>query len=151
MPNLAQSLKAEIIRVSRKEIKSSVTPVYSANVALKKAVAEFKKKVAAIEIENKKLVLSQKTILNKQPDISPERAEKVRITAKSIRAFQNKLGLSQVAFAKLIGLSSQDVLVMEHKEGRLRMRAKTLSNILAIRDIGKREAKARLKKIESND
>jgi hypothetical protein len=43
-----------------------------------------------------------------------------------------------VAFTKLIGLSNQRVLVMEHKEGRLRMRTETFSNILAIRNTEKR-------------
>ena len=56
-----------------------------------------------------------------------------------------------VAFTKLIGLSNQRVLVMEHKEGRLRMRTETFSNILAIRNTEKKEAKKRLEEIESND
>ena len=46
MPNLAQSLKAEIQRISRREIKSSVTPIHASNVALKKSVAELKKRIS---------------------------------------------------------------------------------------------------------
>jgi hypothetical protein len=40
---------------------------------------------------------------------------------------------------------------MEHKEGWLRMRAKTLSNIRSIRTIGKREAKKRQEEMESSE
>ena len=43
MPNLSQALKAEISRISRREIKSSVIPIHASNVVLKKAVAEQEK------------------------------------------------------------------------------------------------------------
>ena len=149
MPNLAQSLKAEIQRISRKEIKWSVTPVHSATVALKKSVAELKRRVAALESENKRLVSLEKAAQEEQSKITPEKAEKARISSKSIQALREKLGLSQEGFAKLIGISRQNVFIMEHKEVRLKMRGNTLSSILSIKDIGKREAQRRLEEIES--
>jgi DNA-binding transcriptional regulator YiaG len=145
MPDLVQSLKAEIRRISRREIKSSVTPIRSSNVALKKTLAGLKKRIAVLEAENKRLLSLQESTQKQQQAAAPA---KVRITAKSIRALRKKLGLSQADFGKLIGLSSQNILVMEHKQGRLRMFARTLSSILAIRGIGKKEAKKRLKEIE---
>jgi len=148
MPNFAQSLKAEIIRISRKEVKSSVGPVHAANVALKKSVAELRKQVAALESALKKSGSLQRKSADAQAASPAETAENIRITAKSIRALRAKLGLSQAAFAKLLGLSSQNILVMEHKEGRLRMRAKTLANVLAIRTMGRKEAQARLEALE---
>ncbi len=38
---------------------------------------------------------------------------------------------------------------MEHKEGRLRVRPKTMASLLAIRGIGKQDAKGRLEEMES--
>lgn len=148
MPNLAQSLKAEIQRISRREIKSSVTPIHASSVALKKTVADLKKKIAVLEAESKRLLSSQKPLQAQQP---AEASEKARITAKSIRTLRSKLGLTQADFAKLIGVSGQNVLDMEHKEGRLQVRQKTRANILAVRGIGKREAKKRLASIASGD
>jgi hypothetical protein len=36
---------------------------------------------------------------------------------------------------------------MEHKEGRMKLRPKTLTNLLAIRAMGKREVKKRLEEL----
>ena len=143
MPNIAQALKAEIVRLSRKEIKTSVNPLRVSNFALKKIVWGLKKKVSVLETENKRLLAFQK-----QLQIPQEVAEKARITSKGIRILRTKLGLSQDSFAKILGVSSQAVYAMEHKEGRLKFRPTTLSNLLSVREIGKREAKKRLEEIE---
>jgi DNA-binding XRE family transcriptional regulator len=145
MPNFAQSLKSEIIRLSRKEIKVSVPPLRRSNINFKKSVAELKKKVTSLETENKRLLaLYNKT----QSQVSPEAAKKVRITSKSIKKLRAKLGLSQESFAKLIGVSSQAVYAMEHKDGRMKLRTNTLANLLSARGMGKREAKKRVEEIE---
>ncbi len=145
--SIAQPLKSEIQRLSRRELKTSVSLIHASNISLKKTVADLKKRIAALETGNKRLPTSQKFIKEQQQAVSPE---KVRITAKSIRALRNKLGLFRSEFGKLIGVLSQNVFFMEHRTGRLKMRKKTLANILAIRGIGKREAKKRLEKMEGN-
>ena len=150
MPNLAQSLKSEIQRISRKEIKTTITPLHSSTVQLKKTIADLKRKVAALEADNKRLSSLQKKIQPVEPEVSPEIAEKVRIMAKSIKKLRDRLGLSQTDFGKLIGVSSQNVFVMEHKEGRLKPRGNTLANIMAVKGIGKREAKKRLEEMHSS-
>jgi DNA-binding transcriptional regulator YiaG len=79
--------------------------------------------------------------------VPPEVAEKARVTSKGIRKLRTKLGLSQDAFARLLGVSSQAVYAMEHKEGRIRLRPATMSNMLSVRGMGKREVKKRLEEI----
>jgi DNA-binding transcriptional regulator YiaG len=145
MPNLSQAIKAEIVRISRKEIKASVNPLRSSNFILKRTVAELNKRIAGLEAENKRLLSLSKNRME-QPLVSPEVAEKARITSKGVRKLREKLGLSQDEFARLLGVSSQSVYAMEHKEGRrLRLRPATLANLLSVREMGKREAKSRLK------
>ena len=151
MPNLAQSLKAEITRISRREIKLSITPVHRANVTLKKTIAELKRRIAALESGNEGLSVSRQNLVRELPDVSQESADTIRITAKSIRALREKLGLSQDSFAKLLDISRQNVFVMEHKQGKLKVRKATLSNLLAIKGIGKREARARLAAMEDGE
>ena len=149
MSNIAQALKAEIIRLSRKEIKASVNPLRKSNFALKKAVWDLKNTVSALQAENKHLSALCKSVQGNQPNVPPEGAEKARFTSKGIRILRTKLGLSQDSFAKLLGVSSQAVYVMEHKEGkRLKLRAATLSNLLPVRRMGKREVKRMLEEIE---
>jgi DNA-binding transcriptional regulator YiaG len=148
MSNIAQALKAEIVRLCRKEIKASVNPLRKSNFALKKAVWDLKNSISALTAENKRLSAICKSAQENQLAVPPEAAEKARFTSKGIRILRTKLGLSQESFAKLLGVSSQAVYVMEHKEGkRLKLRPKTLSSLLSAREMGKREAKGRLEEI----
>jgi DNA-binding transcriptional regulator YiaG len=147
MPNIAQVLKAEIARISRREIKDSLNRVHDSILTLRKAVSELKKKNAVLESENKQLLSFQKIIQKQMPQEGPEIAEKVRISSKGVRKLRTKLGLSQNSFASLLGVTSQAVFAMEKKEGRIKLRPATLSNLLNVRKMGKREAKKRLKEI----
>jgi DNA-binding transcriptional regulator YiaG len=149
MPNLAQTIKAEVIRISRREIKASVNPLRSTTIALKKTVAELKRKTAALEAENKRLaglVKSEEARIAQVPD---EVKEKARITSKTVRKVRGKLGLSQADFATLLGISRQSAFMMEQKSGRLRLRPATLAKLLVVREMGKREALRRLEEIGS--
>jgi DNA-binding transcriptional regulator YiaG len=144
MSHIAQVFKSEIVRLSRKEVKSAVHPLRGSHFLLRKTVAELKKRIGALETENKRLsVIAQK----EQARVSPDIVEKVRITSKGVRILRTKLGLSQDSFAKLLGVSSQAVYSMEHKGGRLRLRQGTLTNMISLRGIGKREAKRKLEEI----
>lgn len=146
MPNLTSILKAEITRLSRKEIKSAVQPLKNANTSLKKTVVELKKRIAALESENKQLQSVRKKTF--QPEQSPEIPENIRITSKTIFSLRKKLGLSQSSFAKLLGVSSNAVYSMEHKNGRLKLRSTTLSGLLALKAMGKREVNKTLEEME---
>jgi DNA-binding XRE family transcriptional regulator len=147
MANIAQALKAEIVRISRKEIKASVDSIHRTNIGLKKAATDFKKRIEALEAENKILKSLSKRFEDQKPEVTPEIAEKVRFTSKSIVILRIKLGLTQEQFGKIIGVSSQNIHAIEHKDGRLKFRAATLANLLSIRGLGKREAKKRLEEM----
>lgn len=151
MPNLSQVLKAEIARISRKETKASVKPLKSAGFILKRTVASLKKRVAAIESENKRLIALQNQLQEKtaEAQITEVKDNKVRISSRTVKALRTKLGLSQNGFARLLGVSGQAVYAMEHRGGRLRLRSQTVVKFLALRGIGKREAARRLKEIEA--
>ena len=141
MPNFAQAVKAEIIRLSRKEIRAQVNPLKSSNFILKRSVSELKKKVAALESDNNRL---SSLVKGGKPQVSAEEASKARVTSKNFKALRRNLGLSQDGFAKLLGISSQAVYANEHKAGKLRLRPATLSAVLSLRNVGKREAKRML-------
>ncbi|MFH0920809.1 MAG: hypothetical protein V1913_10650 [Fibrobacterota bacterium] len=143
MPNLSQILKAEISRIARRETKSFVNPLRASNFTLKKAVAELKRKVTVLVSENKRLSAFCNNTRS-QVEVKPEDIQNARITVRSVKALRKKLGLSQTAFGKLLGISGQSVLIMEKKTGRLKLRSSTLASLLSIRGIGRREAKKRL-------
>jgi DNA-binding transcriptional regulator YiaG len=144
MPNLSQVIKAEIIRLSRKEIKSSVNPLRSSNVVLRHALTELKRKFAQLEVANKQLMTFVKKEQEKAPQIIPEEIQKARFTSKTIKKMREKLDVSQDSFAKLLGVSTQAVYAMEHKQGRIKLRPGTLTSLLSVRGMGKREAQDKL-------
>jgi len=142
MPNIARAFRDEVIRLSRKEAKAAFTPVRKPSVAARKALADLKRRVSALEKATKSLAVQ----LSKLPQPQPEPAEgkKARITGKGMRSLRKKLRLTQGDFGRLVGVSSQNVYQWERKDGALRVRNATRANILSIRDLGAREAKARL-------
>lgn len=151
MPNVAQLLKAEITRLAKREVKAGVATIKADNIKLKKSNADLKRRVAQLERDNRRLVAAENKRIKEVPEIVPEKAEKARITAKGMRSLRKRLGLSQAAFAKLLGVSAQIVQVWERKEGPLNVRDTTRAAILSIRGIGAREAKARLEAMAKKD
>ena len=110
---------------------------------LRRDVSELKRQVA----ELKRLVRGiQKAAHNKAveaPALETESSKPVRIrpTGKMVRKLRQKLGLTQVEMAKLIGVSSLSVSHWELSPGRIRLRQRTLAALAKVKGIGKREAK----------
>ena len=144
MANIAKALKAEISRISRKEAKSATGPIAKSNIGLKKIVAVLKKRVAALEKENKRLLAGAK---KEKPLSAPgpsEETKKARITSTTIRSLRSRLGLSQADFGKLAGVTTHAVYLWEHKEGPLNLREKTKAALLSIKGMGARGAKEKV-------
>jgi DNA-binding transcriptional regulator YiaG len=144
MANVAKVLKEEISRVSRKEAKSAVDPISKSNNALKKTVIDLKKRVAALEKENKRLLSAVKTEAPEISFVPSEGNGKRRITSRTIRSLRNKLGLTQADFARLAGVTPHSVYLWENKEGPLSLRERTHGKVLSIKEMGAKEAKEKL-------
>src|SRR5512139_2926257 len=147
MPKLAEVLRAEIMRISRREARIATAGVREAKIKLTKTVADLKRKIAKLQGENKWLVAVEKKRLAQKLQVVPEAPKKARLTSKGIRRLRRKLGLSQATFAKLLGASTQTVHMWETKDGPLRLRGNTLAAVLSAREMGAREAKRRLAEI----
>ena len=91
MANVAKVLKDEIARISRKEVKGATQGIGKSNTALRKTVADLKKRVASVEKENKRLVAS---VRKQKPEAGEKRfeeKEKARLTFKGIRSDAGRL------------------------------------------------------------
>ena len=108
----------------------------------------MKRRVAALETENKRLLAGVKTEKVKSPPKPSEETNKARFTSTTIRSLRTRLGLSQAAFAKLAGVTTHAVYLWETKEGPLNLRDKTKAAILSIKGMGAREAKEKLANAE---
>jgi len=147
MSTFAKSFKDEVTRLARKEAKAAIAPIRKPSGATRSALADLKRRVAALEKETRRLAallakLSPPTAFSLQP--SPTSASKMRISGKGVRSLRQKLGLSQDAFAKLVGVTPNCICLWECKPGMLRMREATKAAVFAVRQLGAREAKQKL-------
>jgi hypothetical protein len=143
MPNIAKVLREEVTRLARKEAKRAAAPIRRSNIQLKRKVRDLRSTLARLEKDSKGLAASVRQ-LQEQPRGVPDQAEKVRITAKGMRSLRRKLRLSGDELGTLLGITGQAVYNLESKEGALRVRSGTREAILAIRQLGAREARKRL-------
>ena len=71
-----------------------------------------------------------------------------RFSARSVRAQRQRAGLSAAHYAQLVGVSPLTIYNWEH--GKSRPRNGQFEKLLALRGMGKREARAKLEQIASN-
>lgn len=145
MPNFASSLRDEIRRLARKELRSQLEPIAKRGTEQRKAIAELRRQVAALERKVQFLEGRERGRLKSTP--APTAApEGVRFSPKWVRADRARLGLSAREYALLVGVSTLTIYNWEH--GKSRPQAKPLAAWAEIRGIGKREALKRLDLLE---
>lgn len=144
MPNIAVVLKEEIVRLSRKEVKSQVGPLKKTVTEQRRTIAELKRQVAALQRNQAFLEKQEKRRLGKAPKASA--AKGVRFSPKWLKADRQRLGLSAREYALLVGVSG--LTIYNWEAGKSKPSAKTLAGWAAVRGIGKREAMRRLELLE---
>ena len=144
MPNVATVLKAEISRLARKEVRAVGTAVGRRTAASRRALADLKRRVAALEKGLRSLESSLARVPAAAPAEKPEKGPKGWISGKGVRSLRQKLGLSQEAMARLVNVTPNAVYLWERKPGMLRLRHATQAALLDARKLGAREAQAKL-------
>jgi DNA-binding transcriptional regulator YiaG len=99
-----------------------------------------------MKLQVRQLVKIQNQQQKAEPEVSPEVVDKLRFSAKGVRALRRKLKLSQADFAKLVDISDLAVYQWEKKEGKLALRQTTRTKLAEIRGFGRREALEQLGK-----
>lgn len=145
MPNIAAVLKDEIARLARKEVRAQTEEFKKASAQYRTHIAALRRRVDALERQLKRV---GKTTARAAPTGDEDAGGDTprRFSATRLAAQRRKLGLSAADFATLLGVSGQSVYKWEHGESR--PRAKQLEAIASLRGIGKREAAARLEKLQ---
>ncbi len=141
MPNLNQLLKAEIVRISRKESKALSASIKEMNGSFKKKIEDLKVRVAALELQNKVLVKAVPVKSAAVAYTDTEDNRRIRVTGKGIRSLRANLKLTQKEFSSLLGISEQAAYSLEKKDGSVRLRSTTLSKYLSLRGLGSKEAR----------
>ena len=141
MPNLAATLKEEIQRLAKKEIKAQTGSTKQAVAKYRREIASLKrqlrqqeKKIAFLEDQERKRL--------EEPQADEEAVGGARFSARSVKAQRERLGLSAAHYAKLVGVSPLTIYNWEKE--RSRPRKEQLAALVAVRGIGKKEAFRRL-------
>ena len=140
MPNIASILKSEISRVARKQVRAETTGLKKALGAYRAEIAALKRRTQALEQELRRLSKASAKAAPPVPDEAESRT--VRFSAKGLATQRKRLGLSAEDCGLLVGASGQSVYNWE--AGTTRPRQKLVPAIAALRNLGKREAAARL-------
>jgi hypothetical protein len=120
--NIAQVLKAEISRISKHEAKLLTSTTRSTAIQLKKTTADLKNRLSILEKSNKEL---QKQV-------------------ESLVAAIPKPVETQEELGKLTNVSLGGVRGWERQQGMLKLKDASKKAIMAVRGIGKVEARKRL-------
>ena len=139
MSNVMKELKAEISRLAKKEAKREVAPVKKANATYRGLIAGLRKQVAALQ---KEVAMLKRAIPSSEKALATKTEPEGRfwITGKGIRTLRRRLGLTQVQFGKLAGVSGQSVVNWEGAKGKVDFRKKaTMARLQGLKGKGKRE------------
>ena len=139
MPNIASTLKSEISRLAKREIRREVSAFKKLSAAHRRHIAALKRQVAELQRQAAQLAKRSPAA---QSATAPAAADSARFQARGLRSLRARLGVSQANLAKLLGVSALSVYNWEG--GKATPRRESLAAIVALRGLGKREAQARL-------
>ena len=138
MGKIETTLRAEIVRLAKKEIRAACQPLAAEVRTLKRKVAELTKAVRAFEPvakEAKAKRAEEATRLQAEP----AEVGKARMTGGLIKKLRKRLGLSQSDLGKLLGVTGAAVVFWE--KGRSRPTAEKKAGLVALRKLGRRDVK----------
>jgi len=138
--SVIKELQSEIARVARKEIRKELDPIKRVNASQRKYIADLRRELSDLQKEVKRL---QKELGKEIPAVVEEPEQRFWITGKGVLSLRNRLGLTQVDFAELVGVTQQTVVRWEKTEGKISLRGEAVqSRLQELRSMGKKEVLA---------
>jgi len=144
MSNLISELKHEITRLARKEVTAETKVLRKANAQYRRDIAQLKRQADALTRQVAFLEQQEKKRVTKPAPTTF--AEGRRFSRRGLATHRKSVGLSAADYAKLVGVSAQTIYSWE--QGKSKPRDQQLAALLAVRDLGKREAEKRLRLLE---
>jgi DNA-binding transcriptional regulator YiaG len=143
MANIAVTLRQEITRLARREIRSQTQGLRKASAQYRRDIAELKRHTSELKSEIARL--ERRVGKDVAPQVTEGDPAKVRFTAKGVISKRRSLEISAADYGKLIGVTGHTIYKWEH--GTSRPRRAQLSALASIRRLGKIEALARLQQM----
>jgi DNA-binding XRE family transcriptional regulator len=141
MANFAAALKAEVVRLARKEVRAHTRALQRASAAHRRQIAALRRQLAALEKRAGELARRAPRALPATAGAEAD-AGQVRFVAKGLKSLRARLGLSAGELGRLIGVSGQSVYNWENRKAVPR-RAQVQA-LAQLRGLGKKDVRARL-------
>ncbi|WP_300654857.1 helix-turn-helix domain-containing protein [Hydrogenophaga sp.] len=155
MTNFADSLKKEIARVARKELREEIASLRKISVVQRSEIAALKKQLKAVQTQVSQLSKGQgrgegeKVVVMPRAEQEPSAVKsrrkpgrKVVFTGERLKAQRARLGFTQEQMAKLLEVSSLSIWKWE--SGGASPRASRVPGILERMALGKRAAASQI-------
>jgi DNA-binding transcriptional regulator YiaG len=143
---LAVTLKAEISRLARKEIRSTSTALNKAVTAHRRQIASLKRRMKELEVGLRRA--GRQSAATPSVQTTDANGEKLRFRASGFAAHRKRLGLSAAEAGAFFGVGPQTIYNWEG--GTARPRKAVLPAIAAFRRLGKRQASAILAQLAAS-
>ncbi len=139
MPSIAAVLKQEITRLARKEVKMQTEAIRSANAHYRRDIAQLKRQVVGLL---KQVAYLEQQERKRAAKGTPVAIAEGRRSAHGLKTHRERVGLSAADYSQLVGVTAQTVYSWE--QGKSKPRDEQLAALLAVKDLGQREAWNRL-------
>jgi len=139
MGKVERTMKSEIQRLAKREVKAVFSPLKREVWAMRLKLSGLSKSFASLNRQTKKLRLAEG---KPKLEASPEEVKASRITPERIRNLRVKKGLSQRELGFLTGTTIGAVLSWE--KGKFKPRGDKKAALVALRKVRKRDVKKML-------
>ena len=143
MGKLEVTIKSEIVRLAKREMRKTLVPLGRDVRLLKGTVSQIRKAVLVLE----RLAAQQQKELGKRKiplEATPEEVKKSRFSPRLIRSLRKHLGISQKELAILAGVTIGAAHLWE--KGKFEPKDEKKRVMVALRKLGRRDVRKLLKK-----
>jgi DNA-binding transcriptional regulator YiaG len=136
MGKMEQTLKSEITRLARKQVRAACLPLARDVRRLKRTVSALRKPVAVLARFGNEWQ-AQRTAEQASLAAAPEEVKAARLSPGLIGKLRKRLGVTQGELATLVGVSTSAVASWEYAKAKPEGRNREA--LVALRKLGKRE------------
>ncbi len=144
MSTLVSVLKHEITRLARKEVAAGTGVLRKANAQYRRDIAQLKRQT---DVLSKQVAyLEQQERKRAARGVPGASVEGKRFSSRGLKTHRERVGLSAADYGKLVGVTAQTVYNWEQEKSK--PRNEQLAALVAVRELGMREALKRLDLLE---
>jgi DNA-binding transcriptional regulator YiaG len=135
---MEQTLKIEITRLAKKQVRATCLPLARDVRRLKRTVSALRKTVAVLARLGTELQ-AERQPQRAKPAVAPEEVKTAQLSPRLIKKLRARLGITQGELATLVGVSTNAVGSWEY--GKAKPEGRNREALVALRKLGKREVR----------